>query len=319
MKAIMYHYVREATPDLPYFRYLHVDDFRRQLDDFAADPGFVSRGDYDQVESRRSAPEGVVLTFDDGLSDHYDFVFPILRDRGLWGVFYIPTDFYETGRMLDVHRIHWLLGRAGAEALAERLESRVRPEMLVDSAVEEFQRMTYRRQDNDQTVLVKRILNYYVSYRWRDVLLDDLMKAFCPDEAAVAAGYYLTEPQMREMQREGMIIGSHGVRHLVFSKLPVPEQRREIRDSFERLDTLLGRPVETFCYPYGGFHTFTADTESLLEAQGCRIAYNVDFRDVEDRDVRDRPQALPRYDCNCFPHGQASMGDRRAVPSAVPA
>src|SRR5688500_2043277 len=32
MKAIMYHYIRPETKDLPFLRYLHVDDFSRQLD-----------------------------------------------------------------------------------------------------------------------------------------------------------------------------------------------------------------------------------------------------------------------------------------------
>ena len=32
MKALMYHYVRPWPEDLPYFRYLHIDDFCRQLD-----------------------------------------------------------------------------------------------------------------------------------------------------------------------------------------------------------------------------------------------------------------------------------------------
>ena len=35
MKVVMYHYVREAAERLPYFRYLHIDDFAQQLDWFA--------------------------------------------------------------------------------------------------------------------------------------------------------------------------------------------------------------------------------------------------------------------------------------------
>ena len=34
MKAVMYHYIRPGVKDLPYFRYLALDDFRRQLDYF---------------------------------------------------------------------------------------------------------------------------------------------------------------------------------------------------------------------------------------------------------------------------------------------
>ena len=57
----------------------------------------------------------MLLTFDDGLSDHYQYVLPELRRRGLWGIFYIPAGPYQSGRMLDVHCIHLLIGRYGGE------------------------------------------------------------------------------------------------------------------------------------------------------------------------------------------------------------
>ena len=38
----------------------------------------------------------------------------------------------------------------------------------------------------------------------------------------------------------GMVMGSHGVHHYVFSKLPLERQREEIAGSFASLATLLG-------------------------------------------------------------------------------
>ena len=67
MKAIMYHYVREVPSRLPYFRYLHVEDFARQLDWFDENHRFVTRDEFDDACRTGDAPDGVVLTFDDGL------------------------------------------------------------------------------------------------------------------------------------------------------------------------------------------------------------------------------------------------------------
>jgi peptidoglycan/xylan/chitin deacetylase (PgdA/CDA1 family) len=39
----------------------------------------------------------VILTFDDGYREHYDFVFPRLRDYGMTGTFFIITDPVESG------------------------------------------------------------------------------------------------------------------------------------------------------------------------------------------------------------------------------
>ena len=43
MKAIMYHYVREFNKNLPNFRFLHINDFKKQLDFFEKKYGFVSK------------------------------------------------------------------------------------------------------------------------------------------------------------------------------------------------------------------------------------------------------------------------------------
>ena len=76
---------------------------------------------------------------------------------------------------------------------------------------------------------------------------------------------------------------------------------------FGYLSKLIGEPVETFCYPYGGFHTFTPETEQLLLSAGSRDSFNVEARDIGPVDLLQRPQALPRYDCNQLPFGIAAL------------
>lgn len=116
----------------------------------------------------------------------------------------------------------------------------------------------------------------------------------------------MTPQMLRAVHERGIIIGSHSLSHRVLSNLSEAEQRREITASFEWLDEIVGGlSVRTFCYPFGGFHTFDETTERLLEEIGCRFAFNVEPRDINERDLRERPLALPRYDCNQFPYGQA--------------
>jgi peptidoglycan/xylan/chitin deacetylase (PgdA/CDA1 family) len=82
VKPVMYHYVRPAAPGLPYFPYLSLADFERQLDDFASDYGFVDRDAFIRWADGGPAPAGVLLTFDDGLRDHVEYVLPALQARG---------------------------------------------------------------------------------------------------------------------------------------------------------------------------------------------------------------------------------------------
>lgn len=306
MKFIMYHYVRPSDTDFPYFKHLHVEDFRQQLDYFAQEYGFITREEFLAVVDGRANPgPGVILSFDDGLMDHYEYVLPELEKRELWGLFYVPTGIYQRPKLLDVHRIHCLLGRFGGQAMLDALREVITDEMLSHSHVDEFRELTYARQNNDAaTAEFKRILNYYLSYEYREQVLDMLMERyFC--EAELVGKYYIPRDRLAEFEERHSLVGGHSVSHRVFSRLSRDEQQAEIDDCFAFLeDATGGLRLRSFCYPYGGFHSFNATTEELLRSAGCRFSLNVEPRDAEAADFHTRPQAIPRYDCNAFPHGK---------------
>lgn len=304
----MYHYVRPDDPSLPYFRHLPLDGFRQQLDWFAARHRFVSTEELERAaRNGKPAPDGLVLTFDDGLQDHFQHVFPELNRRGITGVFYVSTGPFETGRMLDVHRLHMLIGAFGGKAVWQSASAQLRPEMFSHGHVREFREATYSAQSNDDcTRALKRTFNYYIDYRHRGPVIDNLVSEFFGGDGELNNRLYLSLEQLRAMRDAGMIIGSHTVNHYCLSKLEFEDQRREIRNSFAFLESHLpGNGLKTFCYPYGGAHTFNSQTEQFLEEEGCLFSFSVQPRDIVESDLTNRKQALPRYDCNMFPHGSA--------------
>lgn len=305
MKAIMYHYVRPSDPAMPYFRHLPLAAFKKQVSHFATEYGICSKAAFlESLETGMPTP-GVVLTFDDGFRDHYQHVLPYLLEQGWWGIFYIPTRPYLTHKLLDVHRVHVLLGKHGGRVIYDALQDMVFEDMLSHAHIREFRTLTYINQNNDHcTNIVKRILNYYISYEYREKVIDDLMERFIPDEGSLAGLFYMRPEEIRRLQAAGMVVGSHTVNHPVMSKLPRHRQEEEIRESFRFLDCVTGGlTVRTFCHPYGGFHSFTDETERLLQDHGCLFSVNVEPRDIDGCDLKNRPQALPRYDCNQFPFG----------------
>ncbi|WP_396195563.1 polysaccharide deacetylase family protein [Flavobacterium sp.] len=306
MKAVMYHYVRPFDSSYPNFKNLHIEDFQKQLDYFEAEYGFVKREDFLSSFEKKELPKGVVLTFDDGLSCHYDFVFPELKKRNLWGIFYIPTFPYTNQKILDVHRTHLLLGKYNANDLYSYLTSIVNDSMIDKSKVDEFKKFTYNTQINDEyTLIFKRMTNYFIDYKYRERVMDELMKYFFPNENELINSFYVSENQIKEMHEGGMIIGSHTVNHPVMSRLNELDQRQEIENSFEFLEDIIqNNEFKTFCYPYGGFHSFNDLTEKILSENNCQCSFNVEHRDINSNDLINRKQALPRYDCNYFKHGQ---------------
>ena len=75
------------------------------------------------------------------------------------------------------------------------------------------------------------------------------------------------------LQELGYEFGSHTRSHIRLSSHDALSQDEEIRGSKSDLETLLGSPIQTFCYPYGSY-----DENSLrsVRASGYRFAVTCD-------------------------------------------
>ena len=304
----MYHYVREFNPKLPFFKYLDAENFGKQLDFFGAEYGFVSKDEWQRAikeKSLGSAKGKILLTFDDAMSCHYNYVFKELKKRGLWGIFYVPTQPYQKLKILDVHRIHLLCGAFQGNELMSLLKDFLDESMIPDEKIKEFREQTYTRQENFEGVSeFKRILNYFVSYEYRENLIENVANKL--GFKFSDSDFYVPIEKLREMYLGGNIIGSHTVSHPVMSKLGEIDQKKEIDESFCFLDESGCIDSKTYCHPYGGFHSFNEVTINALSSNNVEFSFNVESRDIQDNDLRSSIQFLPRYDCNEFPFGKAS-------------
>lgn len=318
MRILMYHYVRPAPSGLPHFRYLHVDDFAAQLDALAERHELLRAERIFEFLDGAAMPEnGIMLSFDDGLAEHLLHAAREMEARSLTGMFFVPTGPLEREEPLDVHRIHNLLGRFGGDRVRAVLEEIVEPSMVDPAKRVLFAEVTYRHQRNDSaTTEAKRLLNYYFDASARGPLLEKVeMRLGVP--TSWWRDFYLSREQVAELVDRGHVVGAHGVSHRVMSTLSVNEQREEISHSIALLHEVTdGRAAPLFCYPYGGRETFDDQTESLLADHGFRAAFAVDPRPVTPSDI-DRRFALPRFDCNMFPFGTASLGRERAQGRAL--
>lgn len=307
----MYHYVREDDSAPPY-GYYHLDtaDFQSQLDHFQDSYRILDRETFLETVRGKRDPrdDDLVLTFDDGLKDHNANVLPELVDRGLWGLFYVSAGPYIEGAVLDVHRIHTLLGACGGEKVAYLLKELLDETMVSTDHRERFEEVVYQDQDNTDSVeYVKRLLNYYVNEDILPSVLDNLERQLLgspldPSEV------YLTRDEIRELSDAGMHIGSHATTHQVMSKLSRRDQDQEIRRSFDFLEEVLGElSVRSYCHPYGGSHSYTDETLELLAEADCLFGFDVDSQPITTTEIQREIHCLPRYDCNEFPHGEASV------------
>ena len=298
MKIIMYHYVRPDNSCYPYLNYLNLNIFQRQLDYFQNKYGFISKQDFINSIDSNEPLKGVVLSFDDGLKDHYKYVLPELKKRKLWGLFYICSGVYSSRKMLGVHRVQYLKGKYGSSVILKEALNMIEDHMLDESNIELFDKEIYidsNYQESEKKL--RRLFNYYISYDYRDKILDSLMKKYF-NENKLFDEVYLNINELNEIHNEGNIIGSHAVTHKVLSRLSYTDQEQEIKKSFDFLKTTISlEPPYSFCYPYGYRASYNNDTLKILKTN--KIHNAVIFDNKEQSDSIERLE-LSRLDCNKF-------------------
>jgi len=307
VSLFMYHYVRDtANSPFPEIKALSIKRFQWQLDFLSRhfniiDPAHLIAALHEGAELPRRA---AMLTFDDGYSDHYENVFPILMDRKLSGLFFPPAIATSRTKLLEVNKIHFILAASSDKAAlahkvaelvkryAERSDVRRVSEYLKEYAVAD-------RFDSADVIFVKRMLQIALPDDVSSEVTDDLFRSIVSsDELGFAEHLYASVANWKEMLSAGMMVGGHGVQHVWMDKLDAKEQAHEVSKTLDFL-TNIGVDVNkgwSMCYPYGGYD---ASLVSILREQRCIAAFTTEVRTADI--VFDNPLMLPRLDTRDLP------------------
>jgi len=239
--------------------------FSATADQFAAQVRFLTRNfdvvgirDLDTWEQRRG--RFVMITFDDGYLDNYEAAYPILRAYGAPGVFFLTSGFLDDDRVAWWDEISWMVHTSPRDRIAAN------PWTIGELVLS----------TTDRQRVLDRLLRIYKSLPGRrtaefiSFLADALGTGRCP----AGQGQWMTWPQVREMQTQGMEFGGHTVTHPVLSNLSRCEQEHEVRDCRNRIETELRRPISAFSYPVGQRDSFNATTQACLREAGYRWAFS---------------------------------------------
>jgi peptidoglycan/xylan/chitin deacetylase (PgdA/CDA1 family) len=306
LTIIMYHYVRELSRSrYPSIKGLDLPLFLRQLEFLTANYAVVRMEDVLAAPDGGALPENAaLLTFDDGYSEHYTTVFPILDEMGIQGSFFPPSVILETERLLDVNKIHFILaaGEAGSvfKTLLEELDFHRGIEFQYPenaALLDEYAKPS--RFDTAEVIFIKRILQTALPERLRAVITDRLFQQFVGvDEAVFARELYCDVRQMRAMKRHGMFIGLHGSAHEWLGNLGKDAYEADISRALAFMDGagLLDRNAWVMNYPYGSYNDGVVE---YIRANGCKMGLSTR---VAAADLRtDDRLLLPRLDTNDFP------------------
>lgn len=177
------------------------------------------------------------ITFDDGYADNHDIALPILQRHGLVATFFVATGFLDGGRMWNDSVIE-SVRRTGAAALDLRALGLAGVDDIVLDGLAARQ------------AAIPRLLGAlkYLEPPRREAAVAAVAAAAC---AELPNDLMMTAAQVRGLHRAGMQVGAHTVSHPILARLSPQAAHREVLQSKQALESILGAPVPLFAYPNG--------------------------------------------------------------------
>ena len=311
--VVMYHYVRDsAATAFPDIRALSPALFERQLDWLQAEYTLIDLPRLEAaLDDTAALPDNAaLLTFDDGFVDHYETVLPVLTARGLRGAFFLTEDACGASpRLLSVHKVQFLIARLGVEAFGRAVLQACDAAGL--SALAGREVLGIDRWDDEGARTIKQLVSHQLPFDEAERVLEQLFARHIGDSSAFARRLYLNEAMVREMAAAGMTFGHHTRTHRLLARLSAAEQQAELAAGVAWIRGLTGQATVSFCYPWGGPHTYTRDTVRILREAGYSTAFNTVRRRLSL--TEDGRYELPRVDTRDLPPYTA------AEPAPAPA
>ncbi len=240
-------------------------------------------------EEKAYSPNAFLLSFDDGMREVYDIVFPVLRQKGIPAIVFVNSAMIDNKQLMWRHKISLILERCRQSpwrrfpqlnnGRCDRLEARLKALRWADeSTIDEIARAC-------------------------DIDSEDYLRRQQP---------YLTSDQLLCMARAGIAIGAHSEKHPYLQDLGLMEQQQEIKGSTEFLRKL-GLPCKFFSFPFDDNGISTSVFNYL-----STIGISASFGSSEAR-IDEIPTSFQRFraDGSRVQRGMCNIVNRLSLKSLV--
>jgi peptidoglycan/xylan/chitin deacetylase (PgdA/CDA1 family) len=227
---------------------------------------------------------GVAVSFDDGYSDNLEAALPELEAAGVPAALYLAQGALDSTRELwwdELERIllapgtlpQKLVLAAGSWRFAYDLGDAAKLSPAVARAAFNWHVGTAppTRRHDAFAALWESL--WPLDESTRNTAMDQL-RGWSGDPGGVRETHRTLrlEDIAKLAQGETFELGGHTITHPRLSARGWEEQRDEIAAGKTQLEELIGRPVRSFAYPYGGLDDFTAATVDLVAESGFTSA-----------------------------------------------
>jgi peptidoglycan/xylan/chitin deacetylase (PgdA/CDA1 family) len=216
-----------------------------------------------QIELPRNA---VVITFDDGYKDVQQIALPILNKYDMPATLFITTDAIDIGRSLWTNKLYSAISNTSKNSIEFAFPDELQPK---------YYPLKYSKEKKTTSLSLSGNLKT-LSPTLRTQMLSKLFESLEVDSSYDPCDQLpmLDWDDIRQLQSHNFTIGSHTVSHPILSKCSCEEQRKELAESKNTIENLLGIPCKVLAYPNGQPDDFTTETMRLAEEVGYEAAFS---------------------------------------------
>src|SRR5690606_35880744 len=140
----------------------------------------------------------ILITFDDGLKEQYQLAKPILDEMGIPFISFINTANFSERKVSLVHKIHLVRSRLSSHDILQELQ---KVSDLSLSNREKELAITHYNYDDEQTALLKYLLNFKLSVQQQQEFIDPLFDQLFVEQK-IASELYFDENMLQELFSE---------------------------------------------------------------------------------------------------------------------
>ena len=281
--GLCYHYLRQ-NKDLDKFPRIlgtNITEFKNQLSMLQKNYEFISLDHILNLSTKKRSLNKkslkILLTFDDGLSDHYTAA-KILSELNISGIFFIPTCIIEDKLPANPIIIHYTLAIFGIKNFLKEYKKNLQILKLNLKLLD----ISYsKNEDNVWEVInkIKSIFKYKLGYKnSRKILLNIYKNLLCKKYKNPLNIMHLNENQIKEMLEMGHYVGVHTHSHIsvAATELNSKDFIKEIIHPKNYLEKKFNTKINSFSYPFGGKKDCLSSSELIKKTNKYNVAFTVE-------------------------------------------
>ncbi|OEK09696.1 hypothetical protein A8C32_13425 [Flavivirga aquatica] len=234
-----YHLVnnKDVTHIKHLYQFKNIEKFKQDLDTLLKYYKPLDPSLFTNTRTKIIIPKNhFLLTFDDGLSEIYNIIFPILKQKGINAVFFINPDFIDNNESLYKHDLSIIIESLKTSHYKKNTIDKIVKILGIETNTSLPQLTTTIKQiKQSQNNIIEDIA---------DLLNIDLYQYIETHKP------YLSKSQIQEMIHSGFYFGGHTMSHPRLLELSIEKQKKEVIDSIKWLKTNFNIDYSFFAFPF---------------------------------------------------------------------